>query len=322
MSVGGQRYAYGVYGVVVTSDRPFDLPPADMLANPLTEVQFHVGGDDAFARVPAAARQPVPWFGSMVLKDGSTYARWGELGEVSVAHDGSRVTHRPLPAGDAGVFERFLFGQALSFALVRQGLEPLHAAVVAINDAAVALVGDCTFGKSTLAGAFVQAGYRLITDDLLLVDTRGGQLRACPGSGRIKLQPDSALAFLGRRDGTRLHTDSTKCSFRLAVTEVEHAALPLRQVIVLPDPAARATAQEFEVTPLPRAATCHQLLRNSFNIEILDDDRLARQFACAADLASGIDAYAARYPPGLDRVPAIRDWLVSHVNQTVEEAVS
>jgi len=322
MNAGCRLHAFHVYGVHVTSDRPFDLPPISATSHPVTEVAFREGVAADVAQVPVEARRPEPWFTALTLDDGSMYVRWGELGEVMVAPDGSQVTHRPLAAGDERVFERFLFGQALSFALVRQGFEPLHAAVIAIDGAAVALVGDCTFGKSTLAAAFVKAGYRLLTDDLLLIDRRGGQFLACPGTGRLKLQADSASAFLGQRDGIPLHAASTKQTFQLAATEVQRTPLPLCQMLMLPDPAERDTARAIDISRLPRAAACHRLLKNSFNVEILDANRVARQFAFAADLASGVDAYAIRYPPGLDRVAAVRHALISSVNQTVVEAVS
>ena len=49
-----------------------------------------------------------------------------------------------------------MLGQALSFALVKQGLEPLHATVVVLDDQAVAFLGDHAFGKSSLAACFLE----------------------------------------------------------------------------------------------------------------------------------------------------------------------
>ena len=46
-----------------------------------------------------------------------------------------------------------MLGQALSFALVKQGFEPLHATVAVVDDEAVAFLGHNAFGKSTLTGA-------------------------------------------------------------------------------------------------------------------------------------------------------------------------
>ena len=155
------EYHYSIYGVRVTSDCPFHFTTAG-------------GADEALAHVRITHRAIFPssesasdaWFACRQLADGSTYLRWRDLYEFNVAADGSQIACRQLREGDVGVLQNFLFGQALSFALVRQRFEPLHAAVVAIGEVAIGFLGDCTYGKSTLAASFVEAGHRLVTDDL------------------------------------------------------------------------------------------------------------------------------------------------------------
>ena len=85
-----------------------------------------------------------------------------------------------------------MLGQALSFALVRQGFEPLHATVVVVDDHAVAFLGGNAFGKSSLAACFLEAGYRLLTDDLLILRESSDRILAYPGPPRIKLFPKIA----------------------------------------------------------------------------------------------------------------------------------
>jgi hypothetical protein len=225
---------------------------------------------------------------------------------------------RPLEEGDRAVLQNFLFGQVLSFALVAQGFEQLHAAVVNVDNAAVGFLGDCTFGKSTLAASFVQAGHRLLTDDVLMLDGRGDRLLALPGTGRIKLQPDSASVFLsdpGR--GASLHSGTTKASFSLPVEQAQGTALPLRRLYVLPAPGERDGITDVGVKPLSRAAMVQSLLSSSFNIAVFDKSRLARQFMFAARVASQVDGYALRYPKGLHHLPAVRQAVIDHTKQTV-----
>jgi hypothetical protein len=89
-----------------------------------------------------------------------------------------------------------MLGQALSFALVKQHLEPLHATVVEIEGEGVAFLGGSAFGKSTIAASFLSAGHRLLTDDLLVLQERAGTIWAYPGPPRIKVFPDVAGRFL------------------------------------------------------------------------------------------------------------------------------
>ena len=69
-------------------------------------------------------------------------------------------------------------------------------------------------------------------------------------------------------------------------------------------------------SPLSRAATFHEVLKNSFNTQMLDRPRLERQFAFAAQLASDVDGFALRYPRGLHHLPVVREAVVAHVNRT------
>jgi hypothetical protein len=89
-----------------------------------------------------------------------------------------------------------LLGQALSCALVKLGFEPLHATAIVVNGQAAVLLGSSGLGKSSLAACFLEAGHRLLTDDLLvLLPTRRG-IMAYPVPPRIKLFPKLARRFL------------------------------------------------------------------------------------------------------------------------------
>ena len=173
-------------------------------------------------------------------------------------------------------------------------------------------------------GGFFHVGTRannrsgVLTDDLLMIGTRGGRLAAMPGSGRVKLEPDSARAFLGDdARGVLLNRHSTRRSFPLPECAVQRQALPMECLFVLPSPPEREDTPAIEIRPLSRVATCRELLKNSFNIEILDNDRLARQLTFAADIASRIDACQLRYPRGLHHLDAVRESVVEHVQRRI-----
>ncbi len=271
------RYCYSVYGVRVTSDLPFEFPAATPSSadpgaardsGPLADVEF-VQGDNRDFGSRAFACEPENGFSCEPLPDGSTYLRWWHLYEFSVSADGSRVACRPLDGCDRSVLQNFLFGQVLGVALVRQGIEPLHAAVVRVEDSAVAFLGDCTFGKSTLLATFLQAGHRMLTDDMLILDRRAGDAVAQPGAGRLKLLPDSASHFLtDLRSGTPLNPTTVKCSFPLEMSQRQRVGLPLRLLFVLPDPEDRDGAASIEIRPASRAEMVRELLKNTFTDQI------------------------------------------------------
>jgi len=90
-----------------------------------------------------------------------------------VIEDGRRIVAWPDDQAEAGTLSQQLTGPALALALMQQGALVLHASVVAIDDAAVLLVGHSGDGKSTLAAAMARAGHDVLADDLAVVDVQG-----------------------------------------------------------------------------------------------------------------------------------------------------
>jgi hypothetical protein len=313
------RNSYSVYGVNVTTDMPLDFPPTGQRADShaslypsLADVEFVEGRDDDFEPFTSEAASDEA-FVCIRLPDGRAYLRWSALYEFSVSADGSRVTCRALNGCDRSVLQNFLFGQVLGVALVQQGIEPLHAAVVCVDEYAVAFLGDCTYGKSTLMAAFAQAGHRVVTDDLLILERRAGETYAFPGAGRIKLRPDSAGHFLNDVDsGIPLTPMTSKRSFPLAPSHRQRTSVPLRALYVLPEPEQRDRTTSTEIRPASRADMARELLKNTFTSHIVDRERLVRQFRCATQHASEIDGFRLRYQSGLHHLVAIQKAIVEH----------
>jgi hypothetical protein len=319
------RHCYSLYGVRVTSDMPLEFPvdaQADASSAFLAKVEFVTGGERDFAPF-GPGRGSDGGFVCRSLPGGPTYLRWPQLYEFSVTANGSRVACQPLDGCDASVLKNFLFGQVLAVALVQQGIEPLHAAVVNVDDCAIGFLGDCTFGKSTLLASFLQAGHRALTDDLLILDRRAGETVALPGSGRIKLLPDSAGEFLDAADtGTPLNPMTAKRSFPLGTSQQQRTGLPLRLLFVLPDPEERDSLTSIDIRPVSRAEMVRELLKNTFTNLIVDPERLARQFAHAAQVASDVDGFWLQYPSGLHHLPALREAIVEYAHRRMAQPTS
>ena len=315
------HHSYRVYGVRLHSEIPLPLSVDSSSdgEDVLGDVTFVVGVDEDFSDVPQSWTSD----GTFVcenLAGRGTYVRWPRLYEFMIAADGSRVACRPLAGCDVSVFQNFLFGQVVALALVKQGIETLHAAVVAIDGLAVALLGDCGFGKSTLLASFAQAGYRTLTDDMLIVDTRDGRLHAVPGTGRVKLMPDSAERFGNGNGGAALTPFTAKRVFPLDVSTHQRVRMPLRLLYVLPSPQEREGAASIEIRPVSPVEAVHELVKNTFSTQQFDRSRLVRQFDHATNVALRVDAFRLRYPAGLDRVPAVQQAIVEHARGVAGQA--
>lgn len=77
-------------------------------------------------------------------------------------------TSLPLTAPGIRIF---LLSTVLAVLCFQRGRLPLHASVVEVDGRALVLSGDSGAGKSTLAATLVRRGFRLLSDDLCLLDT-------------------------------------------------------------------------------------------------------------------------------------------------------
>jgi hypothetical protein len=308
-----------VYGVSLQSDIPFALPELSSEARTGAQVRLARARDEEFGDTSRVDGEGAPWFLCRERDDGSIYLRWSTLYEFLVTPCGTRVSYRPLEQGEPGVLQNFLFGQALSYALVRQGVEPLHATAIDVGGCAIALLGDCTFGKSTLAASFLQAGYRLVTDDVLNVHECDGHLMAHAGTGRIKLEPAAAVALLGGTNGgIRLIPTAEKLAFQLHESMVQRADVPLTSFFILPTPDERQAADRIELRPVSCADLFRELVKSTFVCDLDSAPRLRWNFAVNSRIASLTPGFSLRYPPGLDRVPAVRDAILGHLRRQLQ----
>lgn len=112
--------------------------------------------------------------------------------------DGTRIVVDPKSGVPARNIRLFLLGSAFGALLHQRGLLPLHANAIEIDGMAVAFMGPSGTGKSTLATWFHDRGFKVISDDVCVVDFGlEGRPQAAPGLPRLRLWTD-ALELTGR----------------------------------------------------------------------------------------------------------------------------
>ncbi|MDF5728088.1 MAG: serine kinase [Rhizonema sp. PD38] len=112
-----------------------------------------------------------------------------------LAEFGSKIIVEPAPGMENDVLRPYILGPMFAVLLRQRGLLILHASSVAINDEAIAFLGHSGWGKSTLASAFYNQGYSLLTDDLMAIQVEGRHPITFPGYPYVRLLPDSAASL-------------------------------------------------------------------------------------------------------------------------------
>ena len=318
------RHRYCVYGIVVLSDTPLALPECTQ-KDGLGQVEcLNAPASFFFAATQAVGgvAPPDAWYRYAVLHDGSTYARWDTIGEFVVAADGSRITCRRLEESSLESFQVYMLGQALSFALVRQGFEPLHATVVVVDDQAIAFLGDNAFGKSSLAACFLEAGHRLLTDDLLILRESRNRVIAYPGPPRIKLFPKVARRFLGLTAASRVQMNADTNKLILPIDEHRRCTRPngLDAIYALAAPRDACRSPGVSIETLPPREAFMELVKGTFNRRLVSQQRLERQFDFAARLTNLIAVKRLAYPRAIDRLHDVREAVLADLTRDVRSA--
>jgi hypothetical protein len=314
---------YGAYGVSIRSDMSLPLPMARCDA--FFELQIRERSTPILPSIRQKMelrRNPFSAFDVGSLSEGSNYVGLRDVGEYLVSRDGRHISCYRLPRANPESFNVYLLGQALSFALVKNGIEPLHATAVVAKGRAIGFLGDCGFGKSTLAAEFVKAGHRLLTDDLSILRKTGQQVLAYPGPPRIKLFPEIAHKLRsGQIAGVPMNSQTRKLIVPLSQGRTCQVAIPFAAFYALPSPDEIGPETNVSITTLTRKEAFLKLLASAFNISILDPCRLKRQFDATQALANSVVVKKLFYPRALEFLPLVRKAILSDLVASACEAL-
>jgi hypothetical protein len=100
---------------------------------------------------------------------------------------GDQIVIDPAPDADADSVRLFLLGSVFGALLHQRRLLPLHASAIETPKGVVLFAGLSGTGKSSLAAAFYQRGYRVVADEICALD--GTFVRSA--APRLLLWPDT-----------------------------------------------------------------------------------------------------------------------------------
>ena len=181
--------------------------------SPLTPTYLRTGRGDPIEVVeadpgPEPGGEPVlEWrprpdnpFQARLYGDPDRYGVWIDgMGGFGVEPDVPRIT---APPSDQPVRrEERLWGVPAALCFSRRGDLPLHASAVEVDGRALVFCGPGRFGKTTLATAFLRAGHRVLSEDLVCVRHTDRGPAVLPGPAMLRLRPD-VEERLGPIEGT------------------------------------------------------------------------------------------------------------------------
>jgi hypothetical protein len=238
--------------------------------------------------------------------------RFPLLADFAISADGTTVDGWPVPGVSGATVEHLYLNQATPLALSRQDKLVLHAAAVDIDGKAVALVGKSGRGKSTLAASFATHGIPFLTDDGLLVEWSEGKLLARPSHPSIRLWDDSGRALVADASMAPPVDYTSKTRF-LAGPGILFCRepRPLHHVYYLGD----AEVPDIAIAPVRPAAALLDMVRNSFLLDIAEQEMLALHFTEISRIAQLPIHFRVDYPRSYAELENVRAELIRHTNQ-------
>jgi len=164
-----------------------------------------VGASDG-AGLPPVETRPGP-----VLIRAGERAAWIEVRDVAryLVEDGALVTVDVATGAAPVVVRRWLHGIVTAFIVGQQGRFALHASVVDVDGMRVAVAGDSGAGKSTTVLALAEAGGRVVSDDVAVLQVTPQRVVSIPYGRGIHVAPDTAAALGHVPEGDAPVVDTT-----------------------------------------------------------------------------------------------------------------
>jgi HprK-related kinase A len=198
---------------------------------------------------------------------------------------------KPLPASQA--YPMFEWGLNWCIASQTHGYLVIHAAVVEGGGRAAILPAPPGSGKSTLCAGLISRGWRLLSDELLLLDLASGLIQ--PLARPVNLKNESIDVIRGfhanavMTDAVRDTAKGTVALMRPPADSVSRAAEPaLPAWVIFPRYVAGAPAV---LEPKSKAQTFMRVVEQAFNYDILG----ARGFEAAAGLIDRCECFEFSY---------------------------
>jgi hypothetical protein len=127
-------------------------------------------------------------FEADLYRDGGLFKLWIKGTGVYLIDPATPAIQVPADAEPVSREER-LWGFPAALCFIQRGDLPLHAAAVEAGGRSLLLAAPGRFGKTTLAGAFLRAGHRVLSEDISCLSGRPPSV--IPGPAMLRVRHDS-----------------------------------------------------------------------------------------------------------------------------------
>ena len=255
------------------------------------------------------------WAQAHRLPERWLYARIEAIVDFLVSPEGSEVFYRPLSDFSSASFETYVLGILMKAVLIKKDIPSLHASAVVIGGRAVAFLGPNGVGKSSLAAAFVSAGYTLLTDDLLRLNLDDTRVWAYPGPAFLKLLPDARQSLAGFDVGVPMDPAADKWLFALPAELQCRERVSLAAVYSLIGPDGGHPDSEVAIHRLTPREALAEVVYGTHMDRVVEADRATSFFDAAKRITSTVVVRRLACPWNFARLQQVRSAVLEDVQR-------
>ena len=194
-----------------------------------------------------------------------------------------------------------LLDQVLPRVLAQRRQVLLHGAAVHTRQGRTLLmIGDSGMGKSTLAAAFACSGAEVLSDDGVLLDFSGRNVRAVACYSGLRLWPDSLSTVMAERAAESTPMSHYNEKRRLIQPVAGDARHGIDAILLL-----QRRSDAITFAPVGAQAACMALVANAFQLDLGDHANLRRLLARTAEAVRRIPVLALAYPRDYALLPEV-----------------
>ena len=213
---------------------------------------------------------------------------------VFAVENGTSISVSPFEDADEDKIRLYILGSCMGVILMQRRILPLHGSAVVINGKAYAFVGHSGHGKSTLASAFLQQGYQLLTDDVIAVALDNRNIPyVTPAYPQQKLWQESLDTFgMNSNDFRPLFDRETKYAIPVK-SHFSSDTLPLAGIFEL----IKTDCGQVQIREVEKLERLPLLYRHTYRRSFLSDSGLTKwHFEMITRIAGNIEVFQLQRP--------------------------
>jgi hypothetical protein len=243
------------------------------------------------------------------------------LADYLISEDTKRITCRPTPGTSRATIRHLLLDQVLPRCLAYHEKIMVHASAVKLEHGLILFLGDSGSGKSTLAGNFHQAGQPAVSDDCLWIKETRSIPKAIPCYEGLRLWEDSlqvlfptqqkvgGMAHYSLKKRVPLGRNDVRISQNETIIQAMFVLAPPRQT----------TVSEIILEKLSNREAFIALLRQSFQLNLMDRERISWHLRALKRIVLRLPAYSLAIPHNYDLLPLVHQRILETLSGQPKE---